>query len=385
MADKKTSLLVLCFFLSMFSGLSVDIILPALPHIAENLHSNFADSQLIISIFFFGYAFAQLFFGLISDWRGRKNSLLVGLFIYLIATLICVFVDNVHTLNVLRVFQAIGACSAIVSSYAIVRTSFDGLKQVRAITYVTIGISFFPIVMSVLGGAINHSFGWRTIFAFAAVVSLCVIVLTLIILPSDSKRPKQSSLGNLLKDYALMIKDKEYWCYNICGITAFTALLCYISIAPLIIKQHTDSIHLGVLLAINSLVLVVFGLAANFTYKNVSLQRSIQIASLIMMVSGIILSIFHTSVLASIPFLFLLMYLMSAGIGVISPVAQVGLLKGYSASSGQANAFGGFSRFLVASVIANILTHYDNTLLVLGFIILGCGVVNFIVLKLARE
>ena len=64
-------------------ALSIDAMLPALSQIGEALNAKDEhDAHLIVSVFFGGMAFGQLFFGPYSDSRGRRETILLGLCIF---------------------------------------------------------------------------------------------------------------------------------------------------------------------------------------------------------------------------------------------------------------------------------------------------------------
>ncbi len=72
--------------LMALTALSIDVMLPALPSIGKALGvGDENDRQLIISIYFIGFAAGQFLFGPISDRYGRKKPLLIGLGLYLSA------------------------------------------------------------------------------------------------------------------------------------------------------------------------------------------------------------------------------------------------------------------------------------------------------------
>ncbi|MGC3980227.1 MAG: MFS transporter [Steroidobacteraceae bacterium] len=69
--------------------------------------------QLTLSIFFFGLAAGQLLYGPLVDRYGRRKPLIIGVSIFTLASIGCVFAPNVETLIVLRLIQSVGGCSGL--------------------------------------------------------------------------------------------------------------------------------------------------------------------------------------------------------------------------------------------------------------------------------
>src|SRR5215204_2150122 len=119
------------FFLILILGtltalgpFSLDMYLPGFPAIAKDLNTTVAEVSLSLSSFFIGISAGQLLYGPLLDRFGRKRPLYIGLTLYIIASLGCLFVSNVNELIVLRFIQAIGSCAAGVASITLVRDLF---------------------------------------------------------------------------------------------------------------------------------------------------------------------------------------------------------------------------------------------------------------------
>src|ERR1700734_2662797 len=76
-------------FLSAIAPLSIDIYLPALPSMRAALAANEAQTLYTLSTFFIGFGGGQLLFGPLTDRFGRKPLLIVGLIVYVAASIAC--------------------------------------------------------------------------------------------------------------------------------------------------------------------------------------------------------------------------------------------------------------------------------------------------------
>ena len=125
---------------------SIDMYLPGFPAIANDLHAEIAQVALSLTSFFVGIAVGQLFLGPLSDRYGRKKPLLLGLALYVVASVGCVLARSVHTLIVLRVVQALGGCAGMVISRAMVRDLFAGSEIAKVFSLLMLVMGVAPIL-----------------------------------------------------------------------------------------------------------------------------------------------------------------------------------------------------------------------------------------------
>src|ERR1700727_79418 len=90
-------------FLSAIAPLSIDIYLPALPMLRQALAADEAQTLFTLSAFFIGFAGGQLVFGPLSDRFGRKALLLVGLVVYVAASIACALAASMTTMVFLAI------------------------------------------------------------------------------------------------------------------------------------------------------------------------------------------------------------------------------------------------------------------------------------------
>ncbi|ADP72112.1 drug resistance transporter, Bcr/CflA subfamily [Rhodomicrobium vannielii ATCC 17100] len=151
--------------LTALTALSIDIMLPALPKIASALGATTDnEQQLVLSVYFAGFAIGQFLFGPLSDSYGRRNPLLFGLALYTIGTVLAVTATSFAMLLFARAFQGFGAAAPRIVAIAVVRDRFAGREMARIMSFVTMVFVVVPILAPTLGEAIVQFSDWHIIF-----------------------------------------------------------------------------------------------------------------------------------------------------------------------------------------------------------------------------
>lgn len=123
--------LVLLTVLIGLPRITLDMHLPALPAMADDFHSSDSQLQLTLTLYTLGSAISLLVSGPLTDRFGRRPILLVGLFLYVLATVACALANSLEVLIIARLFQALGGCCTTVIGRVIVRDYFDRHEQAR--------------------------------------------------------------------------------------------------------------------------------------------------------------------------------------------------------------------------------------------------------------
>lgn len=163
------------------NALAIDSMLPALPQMAEALGIVEANQrQWIITAYLLGFGVSQIFYGTISDRYGRRPVLLVGLSIYVLASIVAAFSGSFEAMMAARAVQGIGAAATRVLVVSIVRDCYSGREMARVMSLAMIVFLAVPILAPSIGQAILWVAPWRWIFgvltSFGAVVMLWVLL-----------------------------------------------------------------------------------------------------------------------------------------------------------------------------------------------------------------
>lgn len=161
--------------LTSLVALSIDAMLPALAQIGTELGAT--DPQqphLIVSIFFLGMAFGQMFFGPFSDTKGRRAAILLGLIIFAVGTLICAVAHTMEVMLIGRIVQAFGVSGPRIAALAVVRDKYEGEAMARVMSFMMMVFILMPMVAPLIGQGIMAVGSWRHIFTFFLVTALVI-------------------------------------------------------------------------------------------------------------------------------------------------------------------------------------------------------------------
>lgn len=182
MADSKVQpkmgnagFIIFLAFLSAFVPLSTDLYLPALPEMTTFFAVPEIVMNLTLILFFVFYSIATLFWGPLSDRYGRRPILLVGLTLYMLASILCGIAANAYEIIIFRIFQAIGGGVATTVATAVIKDVFVGRKQETTLEIVQSMVVISPAVAPVIGSLMLTFISWRGIFFAQALLGLSVI------------------------------------------------------------------------------------------------------------------------------------------------------------------------------------------------------------------
>ncbi len=225
----RRCLILLLGALAALGPLSIDMYLPSFQAIERELRTTPAMVSGTMASYFVGLCLGQLFYGPWSDRVGRKVPLLVGISIYLLASLGCALSNSVEMLIALRFVQAYGACSGMVVGRAVVRDLFPPQETSKVFSLVMLTMGVSPIVAPLLGQLLAEIGGWRGNFAFMVLFAASVWLAVLRLLPWDAPRKTLPSGAPLWRRFQGVAQDKNFLAYALSGTLIQGGAYCYVS------------------------------------------------------------------------------------------------------------------------------------------------------------
>lgn len=169
--------------LSAFSPLAMDLYLPGLPELQQDLHTSTSLAQLTITASLLGLALGQVIIGPLSDRIGRRTPLLWGTVLFGLSSATIVFAPNIWVLIILRLIQGLAGSTGIVLSLAVITDLFTGKTLTKQIAINQTINGVFPVLAPVFGGVIIAIADWQMTFWVLAVLGLILFVSVLLALP----------------------------------------------------------------------------------------------------------------------------------------------------------------------------------------------------------
>ena len=173
----RKGLIAFIAMLSAFIPLSTDLYLPALPAMSKYFVAPEYQINLTLILFFVFYAISMVVWGPLSDRYGRRPIILIGLFGYTIAGMLCAASPNVFFLVLFRVIQAIGAGAGTAVANAIVKDVYRGRKRESVLALVQSMIVISPAVAPMVGALLLGLTSWRGTFVAQAVLGAIVVIM----------------------------------------------------------------------------------------------------------------------------------------------------------------------------------------------------------------
>ncbi len=258
---ERLRLFVLLGGLTAFGPLSIDMYLPALPAISRDLVSSESLIQLTLTACLIGLALGQLVAGPVSDSLGRRRPLLVGVAIYVVASLLCALAPSAILLVALRLVQGLAGAAGIVVARAIVRDMYSGVAAARYFSRLILVMGVAPILAPVLGGQVLRFSSWHGIFVMLALITALLFLAALVWLPETlpATRRREGSLRGTGRTFRLVGRDTRFIGYAVSAGLAFGAMFAYISGSPFVLQGifHISPQTFSLVFGINALGFVI--------------------------------------------------------------------------------------------------------------------------------
>jgi MFS transporter, DHA1 family, multidrug resistance protein len=356
--SESLAVIILLTALTAVTPLSIDMPLPALPMLAEALSAPADQAQLLVGVFLAGFACAQLIAGPLSDRFGRRPILLIGLTAYLILSAAASVAANLETLLVIRLFQGIAACAAPVAARAIVADVHEGPAAQRAMSIVTAGMGFAPVLAPSIGALVLEFTDWRGIFWTLTATALAFLLVVWMFLRETRPTDKIASLnlGVLLRQYFEIGTARKFLDYALPSMFAGGALFTFLSAGTFVLQEElgVTTRHFGFMFAGVMLGFVSGATLAGIYSPKLGIDKSILLGLVFSTIGGALMLVLWVIGISHWAAIILPMACVMFGMGILRPNSIAGSMAGFRHVAGSASALIGFFQ-MTAGATAGLL------------------------------
>lgn len=376
----KGRLILLMGALAALGPLSIDMYLPSFNAVEKDLVTNPAMVGATVATFFAGLCAGQMVYGPMSDRVGRKKPLLLGVGIYLLASIGCMLSMSIEALLVLRFFQAVGACAGMVIARAMIRDLFEPTEAAKVFSMVMLTMGVAPILAPILGQFVADVAGWRGIFAFMVVFSLAVFQAVNRLLPADNPPAVTGAPVSFFKRFSSVFSDRNFVAFAVSGTLIQGGLYAYITGSPnlFINELGLSSKAFSLLFGLNASGLILASqlntwLLDRYSYQRV-LAHALQVAAAAALVLAVMGLTGSGGLLVMAP-----LFVFISSLGLVFPNSTAGALAQQGHQAGTASAVLGVIQYggaALASAAVGMLHKFTNAPLQLT--IGMCGVLSLL-------
>ncbi|MEW9700958.1 multidrug effflux MFS transporter [Paenibacillus sp. SI8] len=359
--------------LASFGPLSLDMYLPALPVLASDLHTNTSLAQMSLTACMLGLSLGQLVAGAVSDVRGRRIPLLIGLVIYAISSILCMYASSIWMFLGLRFIQGLAGAAGIVISRAIVRDLYAGVELTKFFALLMLVNGAAPILAPIVGGQILQVTTWRGVFLVLSLIGVVMLIAVVLGLKETlpSERRLKGGLTNTLRTFRGLLADRMFMGYALTQGLVFAGMFAYISGSPFVLQEifGVSPQMFSVCFAVNGLGVIIAGQIAGKLAGKVSERRILAWGLGIAAFGGLLLLI-ATLVGAGLYVILLAFFFIVSSVGLVSTATSSMALQNQGNSAGSAAALLGLLSFIVGGIIAPLVgLGGSQTAVPLGIII----------------
>ena len=238
---------VLIVFLGILHALgawSNDLFAPSLALAADDLGVGYGQIQLNMTALLLGLAAGQMLYGPLSDRFGRRSTLIAGLAIFTLASVLCASAGSQGELVAARALQGLGGATGMVLARAIILDRWVGEEASKVLSSVTMIAFLSPAVIPLIGGFLAALGHWPLVFWTHAALGAFLLLGALTLLSGARGARPDVSLASRFRAYADVLRDRKalllIGCVGVghAGLLAFVTNSAFVFVTYLGLEPH---------------------------------------------------------------------------------------------------------------------------------------------------
>ena len=348
-----SSLVVL--FTSLFLGLqpvTTDLYLPALPGMTHALGASMPQAQLTLSALLLCFGISQLMWGPVSDKYGRRPVLLVGLALYVVASVASSWVDSVNGLIICRALQGAAMGAPVMCARAMARDLYAPEEAARVVSKGLSGLGVIAVLCVPVGSLLSAWAGWRSALLALAVFGAISLIAVMWKFEETNQRRNPQALQPtmLLSTWRSILAHPQFWTYALLALTSYAGLFTFLASSAFVYLQvlgHSKLTYSLVMMSISAIYVLGTVLSRRILVAR-GVQGMVKLGGWITLVSSVMFLAVWASGITALWALVIPQLVFMVGHGFHQPAGQSGSAAAFPKAAGAASAMAGFLMMLVA-------------------------------------
>ncbi len=364
--------------------LTVDMYLPALPTIADDLATSASTVQLTLTGTLVGLALGQLVLGPLSDALGRKRPLLAGTALHVVASLLVLVAPSIEVLGLLRFLQGVGTAAGAVIALAVVRDLFEGRAAATMLSRLFLVLGAAPVLAPTIGGELLRVTSWRGIFLLLALYGVALLAMGWFAvretLPPERRR--SSGVAGTLRGYRTLFRDRTYVGLVLVAGLTMAGLFSYVSGSSFVFQDQfgLDEQQFGLLFGAGAVWLIAATQLNPVILRRSSPARVLVAATVAGALAGVVLVVLAGTGTGGLWGVVLPLWAVLFASGLALPNAPALALSRHGEAAGTAAALLGAVQFGVGAAVAPLVGVLGNDAVAMGAVVVAALVLAIAVL-----
>lgn len=352
-------LIILLAAIVATTPLAIDMYLPAMPIMAEQLHTSIGMVQQSLSIFLAAYGLSMLICGPLADRFGRRPLALIGLSGFIVASVILSFMQSIEWFLFWRALQALFGAAATVVVPGIVRDIYQK-NTAKGMSYVSMIMMLAPLIAPAIGSGILWLSSWQVIFIVLAIYGLLIVTLSWRYLP-EGKSQQTSQKPQLLSGYKIVFAKKTARPNIATSMFASFSFFCFLTAVPFVYIEyfHVNEQQFSLLFGFNVAMLMLANFINSRIVTRLGPQRMLRLGLGLALISASALTLFN---FWQYPLIYTVLSIapLMASLSLIATNADAMIIMEFPNNSGTATAVIGTLRFGSGALAGPLLAWLYN-------------------------
>jgi len=287
----KGMVLITIILMDILSGMEFDLFVPSFPELQSQFNLSPFWVESLLSVNFAGYCLSLFFVGGLADHYGRKPIIVMGLLIFIIGTLLCLWGASFQFLLVGRFLQGIGIAAPAILSFLIIADAYPLKKQQSLFATLDGLFNFAAGAAPVLGSYITLYFHWQGNFMTLLFLGLVAFVMSMLFIPAHKLPEHKTTLS--FRGYIPLFKSKSLMLLIMHIVFGFVPYWVFVGMSPLLYMKDLGvslshfGYYQGALAFVFAFGSISFGLIVN-RYDQ---KKMLYLSSLIRIIALIMISL----------------------------------------------------------------------------------------------